>query len=78
MGWQTSTGCNVISAWEAAGKPSIRWTENDKEWINKYADLVDICTKLDVELSKSNAENLRLKHENEFMLKLINQSMKEV
>lgn len=77
MPWRTTNGVDILQPWEASGKPAIKWTENDKEWINKYTTLFNVCYSLDVQLSRANAENLRLKHENEFMLKLINANMKD-
>ncbi len=73
MTWTTSHGFKVEHPLQAAGKQPKDWDERDKQWVQKYTHLHEQAMRMDMELVTLRAENLRLKHENEFMLRLINE-----
>lgn len=73
MTWTTSHGAKVEHPWRASGKQPKDWDERDKQWVQKYTHLHEQAMRMDMELVGLRAENLRLKHENEFMLRLINE-----
>lgn len=73
MPWTTSNGAKIEHAYSIAGLPASKWTERDKHWLTHYRHIEDVASALDREVFTLRAENLRLKHENEFMLRLINQ-----
>lgn len=72
MTWTTSYGIRVDHPWQASGKQPKDWDERDRQWVHKYTQLHELAMRMDMELAGLRAENLRLKHENEFMLRLIN------
>ena len=73
MTWTTSHGVKVEHPLQASGKQPKDWDERDKKWVQKYTHLHEQAMRMDMELVTLRAENLRLKHENEFMLRLINE-----
>lgn len=73
MAWTTSHGIKIEYPARVAGKPLKDWDERDKQWVAKYTHLHAQAMRMDMELVALRAENLRLKHENEFMLRLINE-----
>lgn len=73
MTWTTSNGAKVEHPWQASGKQPKDWDERDKQWLQKYTHLHEQAMRMDMELVALRADNLRLRHENEFMLRLINQ-----
>ena len=48
-----------------------------EELCNNYTILHDYTNKLETEIYKINSDNIRLTHENEFMLKLVNERANE-
>jgi hypothetical protein len=58
---------------EVSGKPSIKWTEIDKHYLSKYTRLFDILLEIEYQFIALREDNKRLKCENEFMIKLINE-----
>lgn len=73
MTWTTSHGARIDHPWQVSGKQPKDWDERDKHWVSHYSHLHEQAMRMDMELVGLRADNLRLQHENEFMLKLINQ-----
>jgi hypothetical protein len=72
MTWTTCNGLRIGHAWDLLGPVSKR-TERDRVWSVDYNFLNDVAMRLDLEVVDLRNQVLRLTHENEFMLKLINQ-----
>ena len=73
MAWTTSHGVRVEYPLGVTGKHLKDWDERDEHYVAAYTHLLEQAMRMDMELVALRAENLRLKHENEFMLKLINE-----
>lgn len=73
MTWTTSHGVRVEYPLAVTGKQPKDWDERDEHYVAAYTHLHEQAMRMDMELVALRAENLRLKHENEFMLRLINE-----
>ena len=71
--FETLDGRKLYYPWAAAQKPSTEWTEHDKHWVTEYGSVFHALQSAEQEVLRLRADKLRLQHENEFMLRLINQ-----
>jgi hypothetical protein len=69
----TALGHSVEYAFRVLSKPMSKCTEKNKKFIDTYQRLFDVMIHLDNHIITLREENMRLKHENEFMLRLINE-----
>ncbi len=72
MSWKTIYGIEIAHPWDAAGSPPSGWSESDKRWVSLYQRLFDQAQRMEGEICGLRAENQRLQHENDFMLRQVN------
>lgn len=70
-------GPEIKTVLEVAEKPTSKWTEQDKKYINSYQKLYGIVLRLDSDLAEAKGEIQKLTIENAFMLRLINDKIKD-
>ena len=73
----TYNGWDVPYAFDFIGKPPSKWTNTDRELVQKYDIVLKLMMTMDQQILLQKEEISRLKHENEFMLRLINERIKE-
>lgn len=69
----TSLGHVLEYPYRILDRPMPKWTEADKDFVSKYQRLFNILCSVDNYVITLREENKRLQHENEFMLRLINE-----
>lgn len=75
MAWKTIYNVEIEYPWKAAGSPPGTWSPDTHAWVSRYQRLFDQAQRMEAEICGLRDENLRLKHENEFMLRLVNSRM---
>jgi len=79
MAYTTITGREVPYTWQVAaevyGNIQKASSEEAKHWMSSYKALFDETRELDLECATLRRENQRLRHENEFMLRLVNEGV---
>lgn len=77
MSYTTIRGKKVPYTWQVSvdiyGSIQKATSEEAKHWMNSYQTLFDETRELDLECTTLKDENQRLRHENEFMLRLTNE-----
>ena len=71
-------GPDLPQPWRVLGKAPEDWTEDDEQVVSSYQDAFNAALQLEAMTYRLEAEILRLKHENEFMLRLVNERDKAV